>query len=126
MKNKMQTNGFTLIELITVLVIIALLASIATPIVTHSITRAKESALRENLQVMRKALDDYFADQGRYPQALDELVEKRYLRHIPNDPITESKSVWQFKYYQGDDGGIEDIHSGSDKVAGDGSRYREW
>lgn len=117
-------RGFTLIELMVVMLIVAILAGLVAPSVVNSLDKARESALQENLHVMRKLLDDYYADKGRYPDALDELVEQRYVRSIPRDPFTESQDSWVFTY--DDDGGISDIHSGYDGVARDGSYIRQW
>lgn len=124
---KRQT-GFSLMELLVVLVLIALLAAVVTPVVTHSIERAKESTLKENLFVMRKAIDDYYADRGEYPADLASLVEENYLRRIPNDPITERKQ-WKAIHAEGDNGGevgILDVRSESDKTSREGTPYNEW
>lgn len=114
-------------ELLVVLLLIALLASIVTPMVTKSIIRAKESTLKENLFVMRKAIDDYYADNARYPEHIDELVEQRYLRFIPLDPVTDQLQ-WHFIYEDSEERGpgIIDIHSESTEQASDGSNYNDW
>jgi general secretion pathway protein G len=91
MKKKL---GFTLIELMVVLSVIALLLSIVVPDYMGRAKRAEEAALQQNLAVMRDALDKHFADAGRYPSNLEELVAKRYLRSIPKDPFTQSTSTW--------------------------------
>jgi general secretion pathway protein G len=124
----MRQRGFTLIELLVVLLLVALLASIVTPVVTNAIDRAKESTLKEDLFVMRKAIDDYYADNGKYPTDLEVLVEMRYIRSVPEDPVTESKDTWQLTHVDSPDGemGIMDIHSGSDKVATDGTKFNQW
>lgn len=124
-----QQSGFSLMELLIVLVLMALLAGVVTPVVTKSISRAKESTLKENLFVMRKAIDDYYADKGRYPESLDILVEEKYLRHIPDDPITETKQQWAVDHaesVEGGQGGIIDVHSESDKESSEGTPYNEW
>jgi general secretion pathway protein G len=90
----MKSKGFTLIELIVVLTIIALLLSLAAPDYVGRVKHAEEAVLRENLTVMRDALDKHYADAGRYPASLQELVSKRYLRGIPPDPITQSADTW--------------------------------
>lgn len=127
---KVGRNGFTFIELMLVLVLIALLVSIVAPVVSRSIDRAKESTLKEDLYVLRKSIDDYYADNGGYPLSLELLVEKRYIRHIPVDPITDSKTTWQLQRADAsggaDQGGIADIHSGSELRASDGSFYKDW
>jgi len=116
-------RGFTLIELMLVLVLVALLAGIATPIVFNSINEAKESALKENLLVMRKAIDGYYADTRKYPDSLQTLVDKHYIRSVPSDPITERSDTWVVDD-QGE--GIVDIHSGSEEVDSEGIPYRNW
>lgn len=122
-----KQKGFTIMELLVVLLLIALLASVVTPVVTNSIARARESTLKENLFIMRKAIDDYYADKGHYPEQLEELVNQRYLRFIPLDPVTE-QTTWDFNYIDTDEQGpgIIDIHSQSRRQARDGSNYNEW
>lgn len=124
----MRQRGFTLMELLVVLALVAVLASLVTPIVSSSIQRAKEATLKENLFVLRKAIDDYYADIGAYPPTLDALVEKRYVRKVPVDPITERADSWQFTREEegGEEAGIIDVHSGAEEAATDGSAYREW
>ena len=89
-----RTTGFTLIELMVVMSIIATLLTLALPRYFHSVERSREAVLKQDLHIMRDAIDKYLADRGRYPQTLDELAEKRYLRSVPPDPITESSSTW--------------------------------
>ena len=91
MKNK---RGFTLVELMVVLTVIALLLSVVVPDYVGRMKRAEEAVLQENLTVMRDALDKHYADAGSYPGSLDDLVSKRYLRAIPKDPFTQSASSW--------------------------------
>lgn len=122
-------NGFTLIEVLVVIVLISIMAAVAVPVVSGSVERAREAALKENLQVMRRSLDDYFADHGRYPGNLHTLVEQRYLRFIPEDPVLGSPSPrWETELTRYSDGGqgIHDIHSTSGGTASDGSRYADW
>lgn len=128
-----DSRGFTLIELLLSLLIVALLASLVTPVVVGSIHRARESALKEDLYAMRKAIDDYYADAGTYPTELDELVTKRYLRRVPVDPITEKRDTWVFTRTDsekndksGKSSGIVDVRSGSKEKASDGSYYKDW
>lgn len=120
-----RNSGFTLIELLVVLSLVALMASLATPVVYKSVVRAKESALKETLQVSRSALDDFFSDKGQYPSSLSELVENKYLRSEPYDPIVESSSEWVLEQSY-DRQGIVDISSSSNQEALDGSLYSEW
>jgi general secretion pathway protein G len=124
----MRDKGFTLLELLFVLTIIALLAGIAVPMFGGSIDRARESALKEDLRTFRKAIDDYYADAGKYPDDINVIVQKRYLRSIPVDPITEKPDGWVYVRQDTErgQGGIIDVHSNSDKTGSDGRPYREW
>ena len=85
--------GFTLVELLLVLFVIALLASLVAPVATRSVIRSREATLKQDLHVMRKAIDDYYSDNGVYPDSLELLVEKHYLHKIPVDPITDRARV---------------------------------
>lgn len=89
-----KLKGFTLVELMVVLTVIALLLSVVVPDYVGRMRRAEEAVLKENLVVMRDALDKHYADAGKYPRSLDELVVKRYLRSIPADPFTQSPATW--------------------------------
>ena len=91
---KKKAAGFTLVELMVVLTVIALLLSVVVPDYVGRMLRAEEAVLKENLVVMREALDKHYADAGRYPRSLEELVTKRYLRSIPADPFTQSPQTW--------------------------------
>jgi general secretion pathway protein G len=109
MKRKL---GFTLVELMVVLTVIALLLSVVVPDYVGRLKRAEEAALQENLTVMRDALDKHYADAGKYPGNLDELVSKRYLRSIPKDPFTQSASSWvAVPPADPKKGGVFDVHS---------------
>ena len=123
--DKARQKGFTLLELLVVLLIVGLIAALATPNVTASIKRAKEAALAENLAVMRRAIDDYYGDKGSYPAELEALVTERYLRFIPDDPFHDAKAAWAVVEGSGDNG-IEDIHSFSQEVGRNGEPYNEW
>lgn len=124
----MREKGFTAIELLLVLVMIAILASIVAPVVTRSIDRAKESTLKENLFILRKTLDDYYADKGRYPATLEELVKAHYLRQIPADPMTESNTSWVtvMSEASGEQPGIIEVRSGSKLKSSEGVPYEQW
>jgi general secretion pathway protein G len=89
-----RTQGFTLIELLVVLAIVALLLTLAVPRYFQSIETGKETVLMENLRLTRETIDKFYGDTGRYPESLDELVEKKYLRALPVDPIVESATAW--------------------------------
>lgn len=120
-------RGFTLIELLVVMVIIATLLTIAAPRYFHSVERSREAVLRQNLSLMREALDKYYGDNGRYPDALDELVSKRYLRSLPVDPLTGSARSWLVvEPGASDKGRVYDVRSGAPGNARDGSRFADW
>lgn len=123
-----KTGGFTLIELLVVLAIVAALLAIAAPRYFTSLDRAKESALRETLFVMRDAIDKYHGDTGRYPESLNELVDKRYLRKLPPDPITETMETWVIVMPPaGAAGGhVYDLKSGAPGSGSDGTPFVEW
>jgi general secretion pathway protein G len=107
-----KSRGFTLVELMVVLTIIALLISIVAPDYVGRTRRAEEAVLKQDLATMRDALDKHYADAGRYPGSLDELVAKRYLRAIPKDPFTESASTWVAVPPQDTrKGNVWDVHS---------------
>lgn len=122
-----RSSGFTLIELLVAMVIIALLMSIAVPRYFHSVSKAQETSLKADLSVMREALDKYYADKGRYPDTLDDLVTKKYLRKIPVDPITQSNTTWQLIPPDGSQkGAVFDVKSGAPGTASDGTAYADW
>ncbi len=121
--------GFTLIELMIVVMIIGILATIAQPMFRNAVVQAREAALRENLYVLRDATDKFYADNDKYPDSLTDLVEKRYIRKVPKDPITGSPGTWQVVYYADDKGqqaGIIDVRSGSEAIGSDGQKYSDW
>lgn len=121
-----RSHGFTLIELIVVVAIIALLLTIALPRYQTSVNRAEFVALVSNLRVLRDGIDAFHEDQGRYPRALVDLVNARYLREIPADPITGSNSTWLPVSGTGADaGGIVDVRSGAPGIAFNGVRYAD-
>lgn len=122
---KQLAKGFTLIELMVVMTITALLLSIAYPKYMSHIEKSKEAALLQDLSVMRVAIDQFNADLGRFPNDLEELVEKKYIRKIPKDPITESNDTWEL-VQASDEAGIENVKSGSEGIASNGIPYVEW
>jgi prepilin-type N-terminal cleavage/methylation domain-containing protein len=119
--------GFTLIELLVVLAIIATLLSIAVPRYFGSLENSKETTLRQSLSVMRDALDHHYGDTGSYPESIDALVHKRYLRSVPVDPITERSDTWQvLPPPEGAPGVVGDVKSGAPGRGRDGTPYAEW
>jgi len=128
-----RDDGWTLIELMIVLTIILLLATMSMVQYRNSITNAKEATLRSQLFIMRDAIDQYYADKGYYPESLQTLVSEQYLRDVPRDPFTDSKDTWTTIPADPEPGstrasaGIWDVKSGSDGISiRDGSRYADW
>jgi general secretion pathway protein G len=122
----LRPRGFTLIEMLVVMAIIGGLLALAAPRYFQHVDRAKETVLRSDLAGMRDALDKFFADTGRYPANLEELVSSRYLRKVPPDPITESTSSWRVVAPADPElGGVYDVKSGADGVTRDGRPYGE-
>ena len=119
-------KGFTFIELMVVLVVIALLTSIALPHYFSGLKKSKEAVLREDLSVMRKAIDHYYADKNQYPASLQILVDEQYLKFIPPDPITERVDTWQTTPAPESRNQIVDVHSASIETASDGTVYNAW
>jgi general secretion pathway protein G len=120
-------KGFTLIELLVALAVVALLLSIAVPRYFGGISRAEEAVLKENLMLMRDAIDKHYADTGKYPPALEELATKKYLRAIPPDPITQSAVSWvQVPPADAAQGGVFDVRSSAPGTGSDGKPYVEW
>lgn len=118
-------DGFTLLEMMTVVVIAGILATLAEPSFQGAVNKAREAALRQNLFTIRDTIDQYKADRGKYPQNLMELKSAGYLKRIPVDPFTRSESTWQEMLDQSE-GGVFDIHSGSQLVGKDGTAYNTW
>jgi general secretion pathway protein G len=131
-RSRLKAAGFTLIELMIVISMILILISVAIPIYTQSITRAREAVLRQNLFTMRSVIDQYSMDKQKAPQSLDDLVQAGYLKEIPTDPMTNSKDTWQtvqedvLVSVDQNQPGITDVHSGSDKTGSDGTAYNTW
>lgn len=124
---KTRQRGFTLIELLVTMAIIAILLSLAVPRYFGRVEMAKETVLRENLHEMRDALDKYYGDNNRYPDTLQDLVTKKYLRRIPPDPITDSEKTWIIvPPKEAKKGGVFDVKSGAPGHGKDGTPYRNW
>lgn len=120
-------NGFTLIELLVVMAIIATLLALVAPRYFHSVEKSKEAVLRENLGTLRDLLDKHYGDTGRYPDNLQALVAKKYLRSIPQDPLTGSAETWIIVPPENPGkGGVYDVRSGAPGKARDGTLYSEW
>lgn len=127
-----QDGGWTLIELLVVISLIMILSSLALTQYRNSVQSAKEAALRSDLFLMRDAIDQYYADKGKYPESLDTLVSEHYLRAIPKDPIADSTTSWQTTEADPEPGsnqsvtGIYNVKSGASGIAIDGSSYADW
>ena len=129
-----RERGFTLIEIMIVLALVAILAAIAVPVYTKSVVRAREAALSENLYIMRDAIDKYYGDNQADPDGREVLIEKRLLGALPLDPMTNSTETW-IEDFEGPIGGddfsegavgMRDVHSGSDIIGRNGVSYSEW
>ncbi len=123
-----RKRGFTLIELLVVLGIVALLLTLAVPRFFPSVDKTKETILLDNLRNTRAVIDQYHADTGRYPDSLEQLVEKKYLARVPVDPVTESETTWVIVAPEadGEQGAVYDIRSGAPGNGRDGRPYAEW
>ena len=122
-----KIRGFTLIELLVALAIVGLLLSIVVPRYFGSISRAEEAVLKENLRSLRDAIDKHFADTGRYPDSLEQLAVKRYVRNVPEDPITQSTSTWTLiAPLDPQLGVVYDVRSGAKGTGRNGKPYEEW
>lgn len=127
-----QTSGFTLVELIIVMAVIGVLILVAIPNYVASIRNAREAVLKEDLHVLRQAIDSYTMDKSKAPQTLDDLIQAGYLKSIPADPVTHSNTTWvtvsdeSLQSTDQTEPGINDIHSGSDEKGSDDQPYSSW
>jgi general secretion pathway protein G len=127
-----RAGGFTLIELMIVMTLIVILASIGLTTYTNGVTRSKEAVLKENLFRLRDSIDQYYADKNNYPETLSSLVLEKYIRTVPVDPFTQSTDTWQLVMSEVNSEdllkppGVFDIKSGSQQTALDGSQYSDW
>jgi len=127
-----RADGFTMIELLVVITLIVILATVGMTQYRNSVTRAEEAVLKENLFRMRDAIDQFYADKNKYPTDLAELSSESYIREVPTDPMTKSKNTWTTTQAEPDANnpaaqvGIYDVKSGSDRTALDGTRYADW
>jgi len=133
-------EGFTLLEMIVVVAMIGILASMIMPSLRPAPQRAKEAVLKTNLLAIRQSLDQFYSDKGHYPSTLEEMVDEHYLRRVPVDPFTKSTDTWELIYEEVDDDfapaetdlpedgapGIFDVRSGADGTAANGTPYSEW
>jgi general secretion pathway protein G len=131
-RRRTAEQGFTLVELMIVMLIIGVLAAIAIPSYVSSLKSAKEAVLKEDLHVMRQAIDSYTMDKEKAPESLDDLVSAGYLKAIPSDPMTHSNTTWvtatddSLMSVDQTAGGIGDVHSGSGETGTDGQPYSGW
>lgn len=118
-------KGFTLLELMFIVTIVGILVTMAVPSYRQSTVKAREAALMRDLFTIRDLLDQHRADKGKYPAVFKDLVSSGYLRAVPADPFTRSTSTWQ-EIAEATEGGIWDVHSGSDLVGTNGTPYNQW
>lgn len=122
-----RRHGFTLIELLVVLAVIATLLTLALPRYFGSLDSSKEAVLKENLYQMREAISRYYADKGKYPHSLQALVDEKYLRKLPLDPVTESAATWiVVQPADPEKSGVYDVRSGAPGRSAAGAEYAEW
>jgi len=127
-----EESGFTLMELMIVMMIIGILTTLAIPSFNAAIKSAREAVLKEDLRVMRSAIDSYTMDKQKAPQSLDDLVQEGYLKVIPKDPMTQATDSWvtdvsdSLHTLDQTDPGIDDVHSGSQETGSDGQAYSTW
>lgn len=123
----LQTHdrGYTMLELLIVMTVVGILATLAEPLWQQSVLRAREAVLKQTLFTMRDVLDQYRADRGKFPETLADVVKAGYMRQMPVDPFTKSAATWQ-EIPEAQEGGIGDVHSGSPLIGIEGSPYNQW
>jgi general secretion pathway protein G len=122
-----RRRGFTLIEMLVVMLVIAMLLTIAVPRYLRSLQRSKEAVLLQDLSALRESIDNFYGDTGKFPDSLSMLVEHRYLRSVPTDPITKSADAWVLvRAEDPDETGVKDVHSGAEGVGQNGVPYAAW
>jgi general secretion pathway protein G len=121
-----RRRGFTLIELLVVLAVLAILASLIAPHYLDRVDDARDTVLRHNLHGLRTAIDQFYRDKGRYPDTLDELVVEKYIRAVPQDPVTQRTDSWVLVPSQGQAKGVFDVRSGATGPGKDGKNYANW
>jgi len=128
----LRRDGFTIIELLIVMTLVIILATVGMTQYRNAVTRSEEAVLKENLFRLRDAMDQFYADKNKWPADLTELVSEGYIREVPTDPMTKSKDTWQTTQAEPDAnnpasaGGVDNVHSGSDRTSLDGTRYADW
>ncbi len=131
-RSRRPQQGFTLLELMIVMIIIGTLAAIAIPSYMNNVRHAREAVLKEDLHTMRTAIDSYTVDKEKAPQTLDDLVQAGYLKAMPNDPFTHRTDTWipvqddSLMTIDQTQSGISDVHSGAQETASDGTSYNTW
>lgn len=125
-KRSSKVKGFTLIELLIVLVVIAMLSLLIVPRYMDRIDDARETVLKQNLHGMRIAIDQFYRDKGKYPESLSDLVQQRYIRAIPVDPITNSATSWKTIPSKPSEKNVFDVKSGAAGKAQNGNEYESW
>ena len=122
-----RRRGFTLLELLVVMAIIATLLTIAVPRYFRSLERSREAVLKQDIATLRETIDKFYGDTGKYPETLEILVEKHYLRSVPVDPIAKSAEKWVLVHAEEpEDTGIKDVHSGAEGAGEDKVPYATW
>jgi general secretion pathway protein G len=131
-RNAAGQEGFTLLELMIVMIIIGILSAVAIPAYLQSVRKAKEAVLREDLHAMRTAIDSYTVDKQKAPEQLDDLVQSGYLKAMPKDPITNRTDTWvpgqedTLSSIDQTQSGIDDVHSGAQQTSSEGTSYSMW